>query len=231
MVYKQEKIWVSIDSLVLGYDPAEENLKILLFQRQVEPFANEWSLIGGFVNPEEHIEHAAKRILYAFTGLNNVFLEQLSVFGQSDRDPGGRVVSILYWSLIKLDTVHIDTAQSHGAKWFDIHLIPSVVMDHGQMIQKGIDTLKKNAAISPIGFELLPDRFTIPQLLKLYEAIYDRQIDDRNFRKKILATNILRRLDEKDKSASKKGAYLYEFDQDQYRKLKQGGFHLEFAIT
>ncbi|MFY0606825.1 MAG: NUDIX hydrolase [Cyclobacteriaceae bacterium] len=231
MIYQHEKIWLSIDSLVLGYDPEDENLKILLFERQLEPFANEWSLIGGFVNPNENTDDAARRVLQAFTGLNDVFLEQLHVFGQHDRDPGGQVVSILYWSLIKLDEIHKDIVVQHGARWFDIHQLPSVVMDHDQMIAKGIDTLKKRAVTSPIGFELLPSRFTLPQLLRLYEAIYDRKIDDRNFRKKILATNILQRLDQKDKSTSKKGAYLYEFDQKQYQKFKHSGFHLEFNIS
>jgi len=230
MGYNHPKILVSIDSLVLGYDSTSGNLKVLLFERQVEPFANEWSLIGGFVNPNENLREAAKRVLYVFTGLNDVFLEQLRTFGKADRDPGGHVVSVLYWSLIKLEPEHIKIANKHGAAWYDIHKIPSLVMDHRQMVHFGIEQLRKNAVSSPIGFELLPNKFTLPQLLKLYEAIYDRKIDDRNFRKKILATDILVRLDEKDKSSSKKGAFLYEFDRNQYQKFKREGFHLEFAI-
>jgi 8-oxo-dGTP diphosphatase len=230
MVYQNEKIWVSIDSLVLGYDPVEEAMKILLFKRKVAPFSGEWSLIGGFINENEDLIAAAKRLLNEFTGLNDVFLEQLRTFGKSSRDPGGRVVSVLYCSLIKLDDFHKNTVNTHGARWFGLDELPNLVMDHAEMLQLGIEQLKKNAVISPIGFELLPHRFTLPQLLRLYEAIYGRTIDDRNFRKKILATDILKRLEEKDKTNSKKGAYLYEFDLTKYQQLKGHGFHLEFAI-
>jgi len=230
MTYLQEQMWVSIDCLVFGYDTMEENIKLLLFQRKVDPFAGEWSLIGGFVNHTEHIADAAKRVLNTFTGLEDVFLEQLQTFGRYDRDPGGRVVSILYWSLIKLDNIKKDIATSHGAQWFELHQLPDLVMDHQQMVQVGINQLKKNAMTTPVGFELLPEKFTIPQLLRLYEAIYDKQIDDRNFRKKILSTDLLLRLNEKDKSTSKKGAFLYRFDEEKYKLVKETGYHLDFSI-
>lgn len=230
MTYQHEKMWVSIDCLVFGYDTQQENIKLLLFQRKVDPFSGEWSLIGGFVNEEEHIALAAKRVLQGFTGLEDVFLEQLRTFGQADRDPGGRVVSVLYWSLIKLDDIKKDLVSSHGARWFEIHNLPELIMDHKKMVDLGILQLKKNSMTSPIGFELLPQKFTIPQLLKLYEAIFDKPIDDRNFRKKILSTDLLHRLQEKDKSNSKKGAYLYEFDEGNYKRLQEEGYHMDFIV-
>lgn len=229
-IYSGDKMLVSIDCLVFGYDIKEENLKVLLFQREVEPFAGEWSLIGGFVNLTEDLEIAAKRILKKFTGLEDVFLEQLSTFGKAQRDPGGRVVSILYWSLIKLDEIHKDIVNSHGAKWFKVDKLPNLVMDHQQMVDLGVEKLVTYAKTRPLGFELLPEKFTLPQLLCLYEAIYGREIDDRNFRKKILSTNVLIRLPEKDKSASKKGAFLYQFDAEKYHELRNKGYHLDFML-
>lgn len=227
--YSGDKLLVSIDCLVFGYDIQEENLKVLLFQRKVEPFAGEWSLIGGFVDQNEDLEIAAKRILKKFTGLEDVFLEQLAAFGKAKRDPGGRVVSILYWSLIKLDEIHKDIVNSHGARWFQISELPALVMDHQQMVKLGIEKLLAYAKTRPLGFELLPEKFTLPQLLCLYEAIFGRKIDDRNFRKKILSTNVLIRLTEKDKSSSKKGAFLYKFDAEKYHELKSNGYHLDFV--
>lgn len=227
--YAGDKMLVSIDCLVFGYDIQEENLKVLLFQRKVEPFAGDWSLIGGFVKLKEDLETSAKRILKTFTGLEDVFLEQLSAFGKSDRDPGGRVVSILYWSLIKLDEIHKDIVNSHGARWFEVNQLPKLVMDHRDMINLGEEKLIAYAKTRPLGFELLPEKFTLPQLLCLYEAIYGRKIDDRNFRKKILSTSVLIRQPEKDKSSSKKGAFLYQFDAAKYEELRKSGYHLDFV--
>ncbi len=230
MTYNHEKIWLSIDCLVFGHDVKDENLKLLLFERKVNPFAGSWSLIGGFVNVNEDICHSAERVLKTFTGLEDVFLEQLHTFGKTERDPGGRVVSILYWSLIKLDDIKKDIVNSHGARWFELDKLPNLILDHERMVNLGVSQLKKNAISSPIGFELLPEKFTIPQLLRLYEAIYNRSIDDRNFRKKILSTDILIRLNEKDKTNSKKGAYLYKFNEENYQRLKSEGYHLDIAI-
>jgi 8-oxo-dGTP diphosphatase len=230
MAYDFDKMWVAIDSLVFGFDPSSDQLKLLLFPRKVEPFAGEWSLIGGMVSETEDLQIAAARILKSFTGLEEVFLEQLSVFGKSQRDPGGRVISILYWSLIKLDAMRKVTPNIHGAKWFSLDRLPDLVLDHQNMVNLGIKKLLSNARMSPIGFELLPEQFTLPQLKKLYDAIYQQCIDDRNFRKKILSTNLLVRLDLKDKSTSKKGAFLYKFNKNKYEALRKAGFLLDFNI-
>lgn len=230
MTYQHPKLLVAIDCLVFGYDTSENNLKVLLFERQVEPFAGGWSLIGGFVNEQENLSGAAERVLEKFTGLKDVFLEQLSTFGQADRDPGGRVVSILYWSLIKLDELHRDIANEHGAQWFDLDDLPALVLDHSDMVRLGAEQLVQNAKLRPIGFELLPEEFTLPQLKQLYDAIYGKQIDDRNFRKKILSTDLLIKTEKKDKSSSKKGAFLYQFDTEKYNYLRKQGYHLDLNV-
>ena len=230
MTYNHPKILVVIDCLVFGYDTAENDLKVLLFQREVEPFAGEWSLIGGFVNEDENLSDGAERVLEKFTGLKDVFLEQLSTYGKANRDPGGRVVSILYWSLIKLDELHRDIANEHGARWFDLDELPKLVLDHEDMVRLGEEKLVQNAKSRPIGFELLPEDFTLPQLKQLYDAIYGKSIDDRNFRKKILSTDLLIKTDKKDKSTSKKGAFVYQFDAEKYNDLRKQGYHLDLNV-
>ncbi len=230
MTYIHPKIFVSIDCLVFGYDTLDNHLKVLLFQREVEPFAGEWSLIGGFVNENEDLSDGAERVLQKFTGLKDVFLEQLSTYGKANRDPGGRVVSILYWSLIKLDELHRDIANQHGARWFDLGALPELVLDHEEMLRLGTEKLVLNAKTRPIGFELLPEGFTLPQLKQLYDAIYGKSIDDRNFRKKILSTGLLIKTDKKDKSTSKKGAFVYQFDTLKYNELRKQGYHLDLNV-
>ncbi len=227
MLYSGKKIWLAVDCLVFGYDIEAEDLKVLAFKRKVEPLSGQWSLIGGIVNPEEDLDVAAGRILKQFTGLEGVFLEQLTAFGKSERDPVGRVVSILFWSLIKLDSIQKDLVEEYEAHWYSLAEVPQLVLDHTSMLAHGITHLISNAKRSPLGFELLPEKFTLPQLLRLYEAIYGGKIDDRNFRKKILATGLLIRLNEKDKSSSKKGAFLYRFDQKRYSELAKGGYYLD----
>lgn len=230
MTYNHPKMWVSIDSLVFGYDVNDNLLKVLLFQRKIDPFAGSWSLIGGFVEEEEDLLNAAKRVLKNFTGLSGVFLEQLKTFGKAQRDPGGRVVSVLYWSLIKLDELNRDTANANGAKWFGLDELPDIVLDHSQMLTLGRQRLVQKAITHPIGLELLPEQFTLPQLKQLYDAIYERNIDDRNFRKKILSTDILIKTEKKDKSTSKKGAWLYQFDMDRYHELNLNGYYLDLNV-
>jgi len=230
MTYNHPKIWVAIDCLVFGYDTLENNLKVLLFQRELEPFANDWSLIGGFVNEEEHLSDGAARVLENFTGLKNVFLEQLHAYGNTNRDPGGRVVSILYWSLIKLDKLNREVATNHGARWFDLDELPQPILDHKIMIELGINKLRQNARNYPLGFELLNVEFTLPQLKNLYDAIYGKNIDDRNFRKKIISTDLLIKTEKKDKSSSRKGAFLYIFNTEKYDQLRNEGFYLDLNI-
>lgn len=216
-----EKLLLAVDCIIFGFDL--NTLKLLLFKRKVEPFRGEWSLIGSFVKPPESVFEAASRVLEEYTGLQDVFMEQLMSYGDPARDPGARVVSISHYALIRIDDQDEELAQQYEAKWFDFDKLPNLILDHGQMVADALVALRRKARYQPIGFELLPKKFTLPQLLVLYEAIYQRELDQRNFRKKVLSLDILQKLDEKDKSGSRKGAFLYYFDQDKYEAMKEQG--------
>ena len=219
----QPKILVATDCIVFGFD--EGILKLLVFRRRIDPFKGEWSLIGSFVEEEESVSDAARRVLLQFTGLENIFLEELKVYSDVDRDSGARCISIAQYALIRISDFDREQVELHGAKWFALEDIPDLVLDHNIMIADALERLKQKTTLRPIGFELLPEKFTIPQLQSLYEAIYQTKLDDRNFRKKLLSFNLLIKLDEKDKSTSKKGAFLYRFDYEKYRKLEESGFN------
>ena len=225
--YGSDPILVAVDSIIFGFDSFEEKLKILLFKRLVEPFSGQWSLIGSFVRPHESADASAYRVLKELTGLSNVFLEQFKAYTDTERDPGARVMSIAYFSLIQLEDHNHELVNLHGTKWFDIDSIPDLVLDHNQMVKDALTQLRTIARRKPIGFELLPNHFTIPQLIKLYQEIYQKPLDDRNFRKKIHSLGLLKKLDKKDKSTSKKGAFLYKFDQAKYMELLDKGFNFE----
>ncbi|MFT4663180.1 MAG: 8-oxo-dGTP diphosphatase [Polaribacter sp.] len=213
-----DRLLLAVDCIIFGF--AEERLKLLLFKRKVAPFKNKWSLIGSFVNAGESVSVAAKRVLQESTGLTNVFMEELGCFGAHDRDPGDRVVSMAHYALIRLEEREEQLVESYQAHWFDVDDIPELILDHKQMVKAALEKLKRKALYQPIGFELLPQKFTIPQLKNLYDAIYEKKLDRRNFRKKILASGVLKKLEEKDKSTSKKGAFLYCFDKDKYETLE-----------
>ncbi|MCK0190075.1 NUDIX domain-containing protein [Arenibacter sp. F20364] len=219
----QPKILVATDCIVFGFD--EGILKLLVFRRRIDPFKGEWSLIGSFVNEEESVPDAARRVLLQFTGLDNIFLEELKVYSDVDRDSGERCISIAHYALIRINDYDREQVELHGAKWFALEDIPQLVLDHNAMIADALERLRQKTTHRPIGFELLPEKFTIPQLQSLYEAIHQTKLDDRNFRKKLLSFGLLIKLDEKDKSTSKKGAFLYRFDYNKYKKLEESGFN------
>ncbi|TNF72643.1 MAG: NUDIX domain-containing protein [Bacteroidetes bacterium] len=214
---------VAVDSIIFGFDQGE--LKLLIHKRQFEPARGEWSLFGGFVQQDESLDEAASRILSEHTGLRDIYMEELHSYGEVDRDPAGRVISVAYFALIPAGEFTEAGKSKSGATWVSMEELPSLIMDHNQMVEKALRRLKRRAATQPIGFELLPGEFTMPQLQALYEAIYQSKLDKRNFRKKILAMEVLIKLDTKDKSSSKKGAYLYRFDQKKYKKLVEGGYN------
>lgn len=220
---EQPKILVATDCIVFGFD--EGILKLLVFRRRIDPFKGEWSLIGSFVNEEESVPDAARRVLLQFTGLENIFLEELKAYSDVDRDSGARCISIAQYALIRINDYDREQVELHGAKWFALEDVPQLVLDHNTMIADALDRLRQKTTHKPIGFELLPEKFTIPQLQSLYEAIHQTKLDDRNFRKKLLSFDLLIKLDEKDKSTSKKGAFLYRFDYDKYKKLEESGFN------
>lgn len=226
--YKQpDKMYVATDCIIFGFDSGK--IKLLVFKRRVEPVQDQWSLIGSFVKFDEDVTQAAKRVLQEITGLNNVFMEELKSYGAADRDPGYRCISIGQYALIRINDYDRELVEKHGAHWFDIDELPSLVLDHDQMVKDALERLKQKARYQPIGFELLPEKFTIPQLQQLYEAIYRRQLDSRNFRKKVLSHNVLIKLDEKDKSTSRRGAFLYKFDHMTYKKLMKSGYNFEIG--
>jgi len=216
------KIYVAVDCIIFGF--LENQLKILLLTRDFEPGIGKSSLIGGFVREEESLDDATARILHDLTGLENVFLEQLYSHGKVDRDPGERVISVSYYALLKMQDLDHDHVKKHGARWCNIVECQELIFDHNEMVEGALSRLRLRAKNQPIGFELLPRKFTIPQLQMLYEAIYQKTFDNRNFRKKLLAMDVLEKLETKDKSTSKKGAFLYRFDKKRYNKLHQDGF-------
>jgi ADP-ribose pyrophosphatase YjhB (NUDIX family) len=214
-------ILVAVDCIIFGFN--QSTLQLLLFKRKIAPFLGAWSVIGSFVQGSESTSAAATRVLEEHTGLENIFLDPLALYSDPERDPGARVISQAYFALIHLEDEALNKVETHQAHWFDLKDIPTLMLDHNTMVQDALSKLRTKARYSPIGFELLPEKFTIPQLQLLYEAIYQKELDRRNFRKKILSMGLLDKLEEKDKSGSRKGAYLYQFNTDNYQKMVTEG--------
>jgi ADP-ribose pyrophosphatase YjhB (NUDIX family) len=217
------KFYVAVDCIIFGFDEGE--LKLLIHKRKFEPFLGDWSLFGGFLEEEEGLTHAANTILFELTGLKDIYMEELQTYGDMGRDPAGRVLSVAYYALIPAHRYSEDYSRQYGATWVSLNELPDLIMDHGAMVESALRRLRRRTASQPIGFELLPKEFTIPQLQSLYEAIYQRQLDKRNFRKKILSMDVLVKLEEKDMSSSRKGAFLYRFDKKKYKKLLNEGYN------
>lgn len=217
-----DKFYVAIDCIIFSF--VEGQLKLLILSRDFEPAKGEFSLVGGFVKIDESTDDAAARILKNLTGLSDIYMEQLQAFGDVARDPAGRTLSVAYFALVKIQDIDPLHVERNGARWCPLRKLPPLIFDHELMLDKALRRLRRRAATRPIGFELLPPKFTLPQLQNLYESIYQTKFDNRNFRKKVLDMSILQRLEEKDKSTSKKGAYLYRFDKRKYNKLLRDGF-------
>ncbi|HVI46562.1 MAG TPA: NUDIX domain-containing protein [Chitinophaga sp.] len=222
---KAPKHLVAVDCIIFGFD--EGKLKLLVMKRKLAPMAGEWSLVGGFVQVDESTDEAAGRVLKLTTGLENIYMNQLHCYGDVTRDTGARVISVAYYALIRIKDHDRPLAQEHGAHWLELHQIPTLIFDHNRMIEDALVELRKNAQFHPIGFELLPEKFTLSQLRCLYEEIYQRTLDKRNFRKKILSLDVMEKLEEKDKTSSKKGAHLYRFDSLKYELLMKKGLVFE----
>jgi hypothetical protein len=224
---KFPKLLVAVDSIIFGFNENEHELKLLLLKRQFPPEKGKWSLMGGFVAPDESLDNAAQRIVSQLTGLDNVYMEQLYTFGDLNRDTGGRIISIAYFSLIKINDHDSELVKKHGASWISLSEIPDLIFDHSEMVNRALRKLRIRARTQPIGFELLPNKFTIPQLQRLYEAIYQVPFDKRNFRRKLLVMGLLEKLNEKEKETSKKGAFYYQFNQEKYEELLEKGFNFD----
>ncbi len=225
--FEHEKFHIALDSIIFGYDEDGRELKILLLKRNFQPAEGEWSLMGGFLKNSESVNDAAKRVLNQLTGLSNVYMEQLYAFGELDRDPGARIISIAYFALIKISDSDLELVKSCGATWVPISKMPDLIFDHQDMVNLAMRKLQIRARTQPIGFELLPDKFTIPQLQGLYEAIYNKSLDKRNFRRKLLSMDLLEKLEEKEKESSRKGAWYYRFDPSKYEDLLKRGFNFD----
>ena len=212
---KQVRLLAAVDCIIFGFDGSTLNL--LLIQRGFEPEKGKWSLMGGFIEPGEGPDAAAKRILKMLTGLEGIYMEQLQTFGDPTRDPVERTISITYFALIDILQYKKQISNDFHAEWFHLAKIPSLVFDHSQMVEVAKEKLRYKAALHPLLFELLPSKFTLPQLQMLYESVYDTSFDKRNFSRKVLSTRLLVKLEQKDKAGSKRGAFYYKLNRKHYK--------------
>lgn len=218
---KEDKVLMAVDCIVFGFDG--EDLKILLIKRDFEPEKGKWSLMGGFLKQKENLDQAADRVLHDLTGIQDVYLEQLYTYSDVHRDPVERTVSVSYYALINILDHDKELIQKYSAKWFLWQECPNLIFDHNHMVEHAIQRLRYRTSTQPIGFELLPPKFTMRQLQSLYEAILDKTLDKRNFTSKVQGLDILRKLTEKETGSSKKGAFLYTFDKINYdAKIREG---------
>ncbi len=227
LTYTYPRPALAVDCVVFGLD--DEALKVMLIQRDLLPFVGQWALPGGFVRVDESLDSAARRELQEETGLHDIFLEQLYTFGDLGRDPRDRVVTVAYYALVSLrDHPHVKaTTDARAARWFAIADVPSLAFDHDRILAMALERLRGKIRYEPIGFELLPAKFTLTQLQSLYETVLGQALDKRNFRKKILAMNLLVALDETETGVRHRAARLYRFDGDRYAQLRQQGIHFE----
>jgi 8-oxo-dGTP diphosphatase len=224
--YEYPRPSLTVDCVIFGLD--DTDLKALLIQRGQAPFEGQWALPGGFVHMDETLEEAARRELEEETGVNHVFLEQLYTFGAVKRDPRERVVTVAYYALVKLSDQRIRAStDARNAAWFAVDDLPTLAFDHDEIVETALTRLKNKVRYQPLGFELLPEKFTLTQLQKLYETILERELDKRNFRKKILAMDLLVELDEIEQDVAHRAARLYSFDKKKYEKLAMKGFNFE----
>ena len=216
----------TVDNVIFGFD--DGTLKTLLIRRGEEPFDNAWALPGYFVNPEEALDAAAKRVLREMTGLDNVYLEQLHTFGEPGRHAFGRVITVAYYSLVKIADFQPRAAGlAQDVTWHEVEDLPDLAFDHAAIIRVALETLKKSIRIRPIGFELLPPEFTLTELQHLYEAVWETELEKRNFRKKILAMGLLTDQGKVQEGVAHRPAKLYAFDEANYRRLERTGFNFE----
>jgi 8-oxo-dGTP diphosphatase len=224
--YEYPRGALTVDCVVFGLDEGE--LKVMLIQRALPPFEGKWALPGGFVHLDETLDEAARRELEEETGLRKVFLEQLYTFGAVERDPRERVVSVAYFALVKLSEHQVRAAtDARAAAWFGVNDSPSLAFDHLEILQRALERLRTKVRYEPIGFELLPKKFTLSQLQRLYEQVLERDLDKRNFRKRVLGMDLLIETDEVEQDVAHRAARLYRFDERKYRRLAKTGFHFE----
>lgn len=207
--------YVSVDCVIFGI--CDGRLNILLIRRRMMPGRDKWSLMGGFVGEDESLDSAAQRILHQLTGLSDVYMQQVGTFGDPGRDPGARVISVAYCALINFDEHDRKRAEENNACWVPLDEMPQLFFDHPQMVGKALEWLRQKFGNTPVGFNLLPELFTLTQLQSLYESVLGESIDKRNFRKRIAEIDCIEKTELIDKSSSKRGAVLYRFNPERYR--------------
>lgn len=224
--YEYPRPAVTTDCVIFGFDGNQLNL--LLIARGIEPFKGQWAFPGGFVRMQETTEECARRELAEETGLQDIFMEQLYTFSELERDPRGRTISVAYFALVNSSDWQPVAGDDAGkARWFNIDQLPSLAFDHESILKLAVERLQGKIRYQPVGFELLPEHFTLPQLQKLYEAILQHSLDRRNFRKKILKYDIIEPLNIKEKGTPHKAARYYRFNRKKYQARKEKGFNFE----
>ena len=213
---EHSKVWVSVDCIIFGFD--ENKLKVLIGRRRMDPGRGEWSLYGGFVGTDESLDGAAERTLTELTGLRHIFMRQVGAFGNVDRDPGERVISVAYYALINVKDYSEKLRKQYGVEWVNIGDLPQLYSDHNEMVMKAWKMMKLKMKSEPIGFRLLPQLFTLTQLQRLYEAVSGEEIDKRNFRKRIKDMDFIEKTELIDKVTSKRGAALFRFNRNVYKE-------------
>ena len=211
-----DRLFVSVDCIVFGFDEGE--LRVLMGKRKMDPGRGQWSLYGGFVGANESVNDAARRVLYALTGLKDLYMKQVGAYGDVDRDPGARVISISYYSMINVADYDQAQQQEHDVEWVNIEQLPEMYSDHRKMVLKARRMMQEKISHEPIGFNLLPELFTLSQLQQVYEAVNGEEVDKRNFRKRIKEMDFIEKTDQIDKLTSKRGAYLYRFNEKAYKE-------------
>lgn len=216
-----DKFLIAVDCIIFGFHKNE--LKLLLTRRPIEPHINQWSLMGGFMEENESLSQAAEKVLFRFTQQKDIYMEQVGAYSEIDRDTGGRVVSVAFYALVQINKFNTTLAKKFDAKWININKIPKLVFDHNQMVEDAIKLFQYKVSTQPIAFHFFNNRFTLPALQDLYEAIYQMPLDKRNFRKKLSSMDILDKLEEKDKASSKRGAFYYTFNEKKYEEFINQG--------
>ena len=217
---------LTTDCVIFGFDGGE--LKLLLLQREKDPFKGKWVLPGGFVYMDETTEACANRILQEKAGVRDVFIEQLYTFSEVDRDPRDRVISVAYYALVNTKQYELIAGRDTlKAEWFELSKLPKLAFDHSRIVRVAIERLRGKISYQPIGFELLNEKFTLTQLQAIYEAILEVPLDKRNFRKKIMGMGLLKALNEKEQNVGRRAAMYYSFDDKAYKELTKKGFHFE----
>lgn len=218
---------LSIDNLIFGLDHGQ--LDIMLVKHDIGPGKGSWALPGGYIKVDENLRDAASRLLQELTGVRNLYLEQLKTFGQVDRFPLERVVTIAYYALVSAEDYPLVAGHNAAeAKWFNVKDLPPLIYDHAEIVGHGINFLRHQVCHKPVGFNLLPEKFTLLQLQELYEAILDTKLDKPNFRRKMMKMNLLAPCNEKQQGVPHRAANLYRFDSEAYERLTDKGFSFEF---